>query len=92
MIEFAEQVPQVAMLTNSGRFDVVKGERTFECAPGQAVSVFAPIPGTKVGSEGLQWPLGGVDLSRLWSGTLNRAVGSGFAITASAAVLVYRAW
>ena len=92
LIEFAEQVPQVAMLTNSGRFDVVKGERTFECAPGQAVSVFAPIPGTKVGSEGLQWPLGGVDLSRLWSGTLNRATGTSFAITASAAVIVYRAW
>ena len=92
LMEFAEQVPDVAMLTNAGRFDVVKGERTFESAPGQAVSVFAPVQGTKVESEGLQWPLGGVDLSRLWSGTLNRATGSSFTITASAPVIVYRAW
>ena len=92
LMEFAEQVPDVAMLTNTGRFDVVKGERTFESAPGQAVSVFAPIQGTKVESEGLQWPLGGVDLSRLWSGTLNRATGLSFTITASAPVIVYRAF
>ena len=90
LVDFAERVPEVAMLTNAGRFDVVKGERTFECAPGQAVSVFAPVPGTKVESEGLQWPLGGVDLSRLWSGTLNRAVARKFSIRSTACVLVDR--
>ena len=90
LLDFAERVPDVAMLTNAGRFDVVKGERTFECAPGQAVSVVAPIPGTKVASEGLEWPLGGVDLSRLWSGTLNRASAREFSIRSSACVLVYR--
>lgn len=91
LLDFAERVPEVAMLTNAGRFDVVKGGRTFECAPGQAVSVFAPIPGTKVESEGLEWPLGGVDLSRLWSGTLNRASAREFSIRSSAPVLVYTA-
>ena len=90
LLDFAERVPDVAMLTNAGRFDVVKGGRTFECAPGQAVSVFAPIPGTKVESEGLEWPLGGVDLSRLWSGTLNRTSAREFTIRSSACVLVYR--
>ena len=89
LLDFAKRVPEVAMLTNAGRFDVVKGERTFECAPGQAVSVFAPIPGTKVESEGLEWPLGGVDLSRLWSGTLNRTSAREFSIRSSAPVLVY---
>jgi len=90
LVGFAERVPEVAMLTNAGRFDVVKGERTFECAPGEAVSVFAPVPGTKVESEGLQWPLGGVDLSRLWSGTLNRTTAREFTIRSTACVLVYR--
>ena len=90
LLDFAERVPDVAMLTNAGRFDVVKGERTFGCVPGQAVSVFAPVPGTRVESEGLKWPLGGVDLSRLWSGTLNRTTARGFNIRSTAPVLVYR--
>ena len=90
LVGLAERVPDVAMLTNAGRFDVVKGERTFECAPGEAVSVFAPVAGTKVESEGLQWPLGGVDLSRLWSGTLNRTTAREFTIRSTACVLVYR--
>ena len=91
LVGLAERVPDVAMLTNAGRFDVVKGERTFECAPGEAVSVFAPVAGTKVESEGLQWPLGGVDLSRLWSGTLNRTTAREFTIRSTAPVLVYTA-
>lgn len=90
LLDFAERVPDVAMLTNAGRFDVVKGERTFECALGEAVSVFAPVSGTKVESEGLQWPLGGVDLSRLWSGTLNRTTARRFSIRTSSPVLVYK--
>jgi len=90
LLDFAERVPDVAMITNSGRFDVVKGERKFKSAPGQAVSVFAPLPGTKLESEGLEWPLGGVDLSRLWSGTLNRTTARGFTIRSTTPVLVYR--
>ena len=92
LVEFAGQAPDVAMLTNAGRFDVVNGERTFECVPGQAVSVFAPFPGSRLESSGLEWPLGGVDLSRLWSGTLNRTTGTSFTIKASAPAIVYRAW
>ena len=90
LVDFAAEVPGVSMLTNAGRFDVVNGERTFESAPGQAVSVFAPLPGARLGSSGLQWPLDGVDLSRLWSGTLNRATGNSFTIRSSCAAVVYR--
>ena len=89
LLGFAERVPDVSMLTNAGRFDVVRGGRTFKCAPGQAVSVFAPVSGTKVESEGLEWPLGGVDLSRLWAGTLNRTTAREFSIRSSSPVLVY---
>ena len=91
LAEFAKRVPDVAMITNTGRFDVVDGERTFGCFPGQAVSVFAPEPGTELSSSGLEWPLGGVDLQRLWSGTLNRATGGEFTVRSTSPAIVYRA-
>ncbi len=89
---FAAACPGVAMATNAGRFDVVDGTRTFACRPGAAVSVFAPEPGTRMESEGLVWPLKGVDLGPLWSGTLNRAEGTSFTVRATRPALVYRAW
>ena len=41
---------------------------------GRRVSFFATDPELKVTSQGLQWPLDGVDLTRWWSATLNRAI------------------
>ena len=41
---------------------------------GRRVSFFATDPELKVSSQGLQWPLDGVDLTRWWGATLNRAI------------------
>lgn len=92
MTSFSEACPDVTMITNAGRFDVADGERRFPCRPGEAVSVFAPYPGTKAVSKGLEWPLEGVDLSRLWSATLNRAARTSFSLEVTHPVIVYRAW
>ena len=80
----------VALVSEYGRFDVVAGAREFAAHKGDAVSVFALRPGTHVVSEGLEWPLDGVALDELWKGTLNRAIGSSFRLSANMPILVYR--
>lgn len=87
---FSQRAPDVEMVTETGVFTVVRGERVYACEPGEAVSVFAPEPGTHVASEGLEWPLGGVVLDALWKGTLNRTTGCSFTLRSDRAVLVYR--
>ena len=91
LLSFAQWAPDLAMVSNDGRFDVVDGIRTFASRPGQAVSVFVPTPGAALSSTGLEWPLDGVDLRNLWTGTLNRAVGDSFTVESSVPALVYRA-
>lgn len=80
----------VSMLTDSGRFDVVIGSRTFPARLGDPVSIFAFRPGVRASSNGLAWPLEGVSLDALWKGTLNRAEKGRFTISAESPVVVYR--
>lgn len=60
----------------STAFAVSPGEEPIELyvGEGRKVSFFATDPELKVSSQGLQWPLDGVDLTRWWGATLNRAV------------------
>ena len=48
---------------------------------GRRVSFFATDPELRVSSQGLQWPLDGVDLTRWWAATLNRAVAPAITLT-----------
>ena len=90
LIDFTEAVPDTEILTDEGAFTAVRGEQTFPCRPGEAVSVFVPLPGTQVSSRGLAWPLDGVDLSPLWRGTLNRTTSNSFTLRTSHPLLLYR--
>lgn len=91
LIDFTATVPNTVLHTDTGTFEVVRDERTFAAQPGEAVSIFAPIPGTEVSSNGLKWPLDGVSLADLWAGTLNRATGHSFTLrTNGRPILVYR--
>ena len=60
LVDFTAAVPDTVLYSDFGTFEVVRGERMFAAQTGDAVSVFAPVPGTKVASIGLEWPLGGV--------------------------------
>ena len=93
LLEFETESVRVAMISDYGEFTVVRaGEtRRYLAEPGRAFSVFAPLPGTRVESTGLEWPLAGADLSRLWSGTLNRATTDEVTLRATAPILVYSA-
>ena len=90
LVDFTEKVPDTKILTDDGTFTAVRGEQDFPCRPGDAVSVFAPLPGTRVTSSGLAWPLDGVDLSPLWRGTLNRTTSDSFTLRTSHPLLLYR--
>ena len=89
---FAREFPEVSMATNAGIFEVAMARREFDCEPGDAVSVFATSPGACARSEGLEWPLDGVDLSGPAAGTLNRTIGTGFAVSADCPLVIYRPW
>ena len=90
LLDFTEQLPDTAILTDAGTFTVMRGEQTFPCHPGDAVSVFAPLPDTRVTSCGLAWPLDGVDLTPLWRGTLNRTTSTAFTLRTNRPILLYR--
>ena len=90
LIDFTEEIPDTKILTDDGTFTAVRGEQTFPCRPGEAVSVFAPLPGTRVTSRGLAWPLDGVDLSPLWRGTLNRTTSDSFTLCTNHPLLLFR--
>ena len=66
----------VRMLTDYGEFiPVLKPVFEFETFPGQQISIFSLDPGTCFFSEGLKYPLDGLQLSSWWMGTLNEALG-----------------
>ncbi len=90
LIDFAERSRGVAMVTDAGVFEpVLPPGRTWDAWAGQPVSVFAPLPGTEMESEGLQWALKGVDLSVLWRGTLNRAVDGPFTVRTNKPAIIF---
>ena len=90
LVDFTAEIPDTSIITDYGTFVAVRGEQTFPCHPGEAVSVFAPLPDTSVSSRGLVWPLDGVDLAPLWRGSLNRTAGIAFTLRASRPILMYR--
>ena len=90
LIDFTEEVPDTEILTDEGAFTAVRGEQTFPCRPGDAVSVFAPLPDTHVSSSGLAWPLDHVNLTPLWRGTLNRTTATAFTLRTNHPILLYR--
>lgn len=93
LVDFALANPDVSVVTDSGVFEpVLPPGRSWETgAEADApVSVFAPLPGTTMESEGLKWPLAGVKFDSLWRGTLNRIVSSRFSIRTDRPAIVFR--
>lgn len=81
----------LSMVTNYGVFEPLMppGREWRSVRAGMPVSIFAPLPGTEMSSEGLVWPLDGVALDELWRGTLNRTAGDCFSLRTNRPALVY---
>ena len=90
LLDFASCARRVSIVTDNGVFEpVLPPGREWEAREGAPVSVFAPIPGTAISSNGLEWPLDGVVLDALWKGTLNRTTGRSFSLVVNKPAIVY---
>lgn len=79
----------VDVVTDYGRFTALEGSMTYRVKPRVGVSVFAPDPGTRMTSKGLEWPLDGVKFENLYCATLNRAVGCEVTLSTTERVYIY---
>lgn len=79
----------VDVVTDYGRFTAFEGSKTYRVKPRAGVSVFAPDPGTRMTSKGLEWPLDGVKFENLYCATLNRAVGCEVTLSTTERVYIY---
>lgn len=74
LADYAESV-NVIMATDNGIFVPVRSGSVISSWPGQQVSLFSTIPGIRISSEGLRYPLEGMSLINWWMGTLNESTG-----------------
>ncbi len=79
----------VEVVTDYGRFIPLDATRTFRVRKGQAVSIFATHPATRMTSRGLEWQLDGVTFQNLYCATLNRATAARLTLTTTHRVFVY---
>lgn len=79
----------VDVVTDYGRFTALEGSKTYRVKSRAGVSVFAPDPGTRMTSKGLEWPLDGVKFENLYCATLNRAVGCEVTLSTTERVYIY---
>lgn len=79
LADYAESV-NVTMVTDHGIFIPVRSGSVISSWPGQQLSVFSTLPGIKITSEGLKYPLDGIELYNWWTGTLNESAGDKFSL------------
>lgn len=78
-------------LENTGIFSEFEPEEfVFESFPGQQVSIFTPIPGVRVTTSGLVYPLGNALLPGWWRATLNESAAGSFSITTTGPAVICR--
>ena len=93
MVMYSEKM-RLAMLTEHGVFNVMRGTSMFRSVPGMQVSVFPSNLHTKLSFSGLKYPVNDRSFNWLWEGSLNEAVGSAFTVEADEEepVVVYRCY
>ena len=92
LVMYSEKM-RLAMLTEHGVFNVMRGTSMFRSVPGMQVSVFPSNLHTKLSFSGLKYPVNNRSFNWLWEGSLNEALGNDFTVEADdeEAVVVYRA-
>ena len=79
-IEAAGAGCSIDMISDYGVFLAATDSRTFQCVPGQEISIFAFDNTLRIIAQGLDYPTGGVVFDSLWKATLNRASSSSFSL------------
>ena len=81
LVDFAQQVHGIKMVTDDGIFEVMLESGTSEAYIGQQISIFAMEPDTHIESQNLKYPLNGLAPKRWWQATLNEALATTFTLT-----------
>ena len=89
LIEYMRMGCNVRSYTDYGIFVPCQGKCTFDCYPGQQVSIFN-FTAKHIQSTGLAYPL--YDFTTWWQGTLNRSTGHTFTIEAEGEYIVFLAY
>lgn len=92
LADFGQQA-FVRMMTDTGEFIYIDSTQAIPSFPGQAVSFFQAAQGTHFKTEGLRYPLDGIEFPKGWQATLNAAEGESFTVTVEkGAALVFLAF
>ena len=94
LVDFAQKVPCIKMVTDDGVFEVMLESGTSEARVGQQISIIAMEPGTHIESQNLKYPLNGLAPNRWWQATLNEALATTFTLTfpQKHPLLIYKAF
>jgi thiamine pyrophosphokinase len=80
-----------ALYERSGLFPELElQEFEFGCVPGQQVSIFTPVPGVRISTRRLVYPLENARLRGWWSGTLNETISDSFSIAVTGPAVICR--
>ncbi len=92
LVMYSEKM-RLAMLTEHGVFNVLRGRTQYHAIPGMQVSVFPSSSEQSFWFTGLKYPVNNRAFKWLWEGSLNEALGDEFVVEASdeEPVVVYRA-
>lgn len=86
LMDYAEELPSVTMVSDYGTFYPATDQLRLRVRVGQEVSIFN-FGASYFSAIGLEYPL--YDFTRLWQGTLNKALRPDIAIHAKGRFLVY---
>lgn len=91
---YAADFDRVEMLSDYGIFTPISSTTTFDCEPGQQVSLFSLSSHEPISVSGLRYPVENRRLLYWWEATLNEALSTTFTVILphKANILVYRAF
>ena len=94
LVDFAQKVPGIKMVTDDGVFEVMLESGSREARVGQQISIFAMETDTHIESQNLKYPLNGLAPNRWWQATLNEALATTFTLTfpQNHPLLIYKAF
>jgi len=89
LMDYMNKGVQVEMATDYGVFTPICGDATFDCYPGQQISIIN-FDASEVRGDGLIYSLS--DFTNWWQGTLNEAISTIFTVYAKGHYLIFRAY
>lgn len=93
LIDYAQFLPNIIMMTDFGIFTVHSHSGEVESYAGQQISLFSIDPTVKITSTGLKYPLVDLQLSNWWQGTLNESLSDHFRLDFSTgSVLIFQCY